>query len=128
MRPLIALAFLVLPACHLGPYYDVHEFTCGPDLARADVGAIRPHSTTAAEVLESLGPPQRVERRGARTFFTWLRQSSDQENFGFGVGALSLNLQVLDVEYRAEPTQSITAVVENDRVVAFGRTITPAAK
>ncbi len=125
-RLVLLLALTAAPACHLGPYYDVHEFTSGPDvfaLDRAAGARVKPDSTTAAELLAMLGPPQRVERHGARTIFTWRRIASDQENFGVGIGALTMNVQFLDVEYRDQPLQSITAIVEHDVVVAWGETI-----
>ena len=89
-RPPLVLGALVLAALSAGCQ---NVSTNAPDKVRP---AFVPGVTTKAQVIEMLGTPQVVRRRGDRTVLTWTTRRV--EGSAVGVGNILLNFMVRDAQ------------------------------
>jgi len=90
MRPSVLLGAVLLAALAAGCQ---NVSTNAPDKVRP---AFVPGVTTKRQVVEALGTPQVVRRRGDRTVLTWTTKRV--EGSGVGVGNILLSFSVRDAQ------------------------------
>lgn len=90
MRPTFLLGCVLLAALSAGcQNVDTNE----PDQVRP---TFTPGVTTKGQVVEALGTPQVVRRRGDRTVLTWTTKRV--EGSGFGIGNILVSFSVRDAQ------------------------------